>query len=79
VRLIIGNGMLIVAVGLAVGGVAALGATRLLEGFLYGVSAADPATFALVSAVLLAVALIAQGVPVARAMRVDPTVALRQE
>jgi putative ABC transport system permease protein len=79
VRLIIGNGMFIVGVGLTVGVVAALGATRLLQGSLYGVSTADPATFALVSAVLLAVALIAQAVPVARAMRVDPTVALRQE
>ena len=79
VRLIIGSGMMIVALGLAVGVGAALAATRLLQGLLYGVSATDPATFVVVSVALLAVALMAQGVPVARAMRVDPTVALRQE
>jgi putative ABC transport system permease protein len=79
VRLIIGSGMTIVALGLVVGVAAALATMRLLQGSLYGVSATDPATFLVVSAALLVVALIAQGVPVARAMRVDPTVALRQE
>ena len=57
----------------------AFAATRFLEGSLYDVSATDPATFAGVAAMLLVVALIAQAVPIARAMRVDPTVALRQE
>jgi putative ABC transport system permease protein len=79
VRLIVGGGMLVVALGLAGGVAVALAATRFLEGSLYNVSATDPATFVLVPVVLLAVALLAQAVPTARAMRVDPTVALRQE
>jgi predicted permease len=79
VRLIVGGGMLVVALGLAGGMAVALAATRFLEGSLYNVSATDPATFVLVPVVLLAVALLAQAVPIARAMRVDPTVALRQE
>src|SRR5205814_8645046 len=79
VQLIVGGGMLVVALGLAGGVAVALAATRFLEGSLYNVSATDPATFVLVPVVLLAVALLAQAVPVARAMRVDPTVALRQE
>jgi len=45
----------------------------------YGTSATDPATFAAVIAVLLLVTLVAQGIPLLRAMRVDPAVALRQE
>jgi predicted permease len=79
VRLIVGGGTAVVVLGLAIGLAAAFGATRLLEGSLYGVSPTDPATFATVSGVLLAVALLAQAVPVARATRVDPTIALRQE
>jgi putative ABC transport system permease protein len=46
---------------------------------LYGVSATDPATFAAVVGLLFLVTLTAQGIPIARAMRVDPAVALRQE
>ena len=57
----------------------ALAATRFLESSLYDVSATDPATFAAVAGVLLLVALVAQGVPIVRAMRVDPSVALRQD
>jgi len=79
VRLIVRSGMIVVGIGLAAGVAAALAATRLLQGSLYGVSATDPATFVLVAAVLVAVALVAQGVPIARALRVDPTEALRQE
>jgi putative ABC transport system permease protein len=54
-------------------------ASRVLDSSLYDVSAIDPATFAGVAAVLLIVALVAQGIPILRAMRVDPTVALRQD
>ena len=79
VRLVVGGGLPVVGAGLAAGLVVALAATRFLESSLYNVSATDPATFAGVAAVLLFVALIAQGVPVLRAMRVDPTVALRQD
>ena len=78
-RLIVGGGLAVVCAGLAVGVLIALAATRFLEGSLYNVSATDPATFLGVAVVLLAVALVAQSVPIARAMRVDPTVALRQD
>jgi putative ABC transport system permease protein len=79
VRLIVGSGMVVVVVGVAIGTAAALAATRLLAGSLYEVSATDPATFAFVPLVLIGVAALAQAVPIVRAMRVDPTVALRQE
>jgi putative ABC transport system permease protein len=79
VRLIVGGGLTVVCAGLAVGVLVAVAATRFLEGSLYNVSATDPATFAGVSVVLLLVALVAQGVPIARALRVDPSVALRQD
>jgi putative ABC transport system permease protein len=79
VRLVIGGGLAVVCAGLAVGLGLALAASRFLESSLYNVSATDPATFAGVAAVLLVVALVAQGVPIVRAMRVDPTVALRQD
>jgi putative ABC transport system permease protein len=78
-RLIVGSGLAVVIVGVGIGSATALATTRFLEGSLYEVSATDPATFALVPLVLIVVALIAQTVPIARALRVDPTVALRQE
>jgi len=78
-RLIIGNGLGVVVAGLAVGCVAAFAATRYLESSLFNVSASDPLTFAMVAIVLLAVTVVAQSVPVVRATRVDPSVALRQE
>src|SRR6185436_18562933 len=79
VRLIVGGGLAVVCAGLAAGVVVALVATRFLESSLYDVSAADPATFAGVAGVLLVVALVAQAVPIMRAMRVDPSIALRQD
>jgi predicted permease len=79
VRLIVGGGMLVVFVGVAAGCAAALAATRFLEGSLYNVSTVDAPTFVVVPLLLLAVSLLAQAVPIARAMRVDPTVALRQD
>jgi len=79
VRLIVGGGLAVVCAGLAVGVLLALAATRFLESSLYDVSATDPVTFIAVAGVLLGVALVAQGVPIARAMRVDPAIALRQD
>jgi predicted permease len=79
VRLIVGGGLTVVCAGLAAGLLLALAASRFLESSLYDVSTRDPATFAGVAAMLLLVALVAQGVPILRAMRVDPTVALRQD
>ena len=79
VSLVIGGGLTVVCSGLAAGLGLALAASRFLESSLYNVSTTDPATFAGVAAMLLLVALVAQGVPILRAMRVDPTVALRQD
>jgi putative ABC transport system permease protein len=79
VRLIVGGGLAVVSAGLVVGIVVAMAATRFLESSLFEVSATDPATFVAVAGILLLVALVAQGVPIARAMRVDPSIALRQE
>jgi putative ABC transport system permease protein len=79
VQLVVGGGMAVVGGGLAAGVLVAIAVTRYLEGSLYNVSATDPSTFAGVALMLLLVALAAQTVPVARAIRVDPTVALRQE
>ncbi len=68
-----------VVAGSAVGIAAALVATRLMRSMLYGVSPTDPTTFAVVTAVLLGVALVASAVPAMRAARVDPIAALREE
>src|SRR5271157_31406 len=77
--LVLKDGMALTAVGLAIGVLGALGLTRLLAGFLFGVSARDPWTLALVSLILAAVAAAACLIPARRATRVDPMVALRFE
>jgi putative ABC transport system permease protein len=66
-------------VGLVAGGVAALLLTRVLGAQLYNVSPTDPAVFGGVALALVAVAVLASGVPARRAARVDPAVALRSE
>jgi predicted permease len=78
-RLVVGEGMVLAAIGTAVGSTAALGLTRLMASLLYGVRPADPATLALVSLLLGGIALLACYVPAWRATRVDPMVALRYE
>jgi putative ABC transport system permease protein len=67
------------SVGAAVGLVCALIVSRVMAGVLYGVQPTDPVTFAGVAVVLIAVALVACYVPAQRAIRIDPTIALRQE
>jgi ABC-type antimicrobial peptide transport system permease subunit len=72
------RGMGTVAVGLAVGLVAAAAATRLLGGLLYGVGAGDPVSYAVAGAVVLAVALVACLPPARRAAATDPMTVLRE-
>jgi len=78
-RLVIGQGMALAIVGIAIGLVGAFALTRLLGTQLYSVRPTDPATFAGVSCLLAAIAFVATLVPALRATRVDPVVALREE
>ncbi len=70
---------ILIAVGVVIGMLGATGAARLMQGLLVGVKPVDPATYAAVGVTLAAVALTACYLPVWRAMRVDPVVALRDE
>jgi putative ABC transport system permease protein len=72
-------GLRLTGIGLVLGLAGALGATRLLSSLLYGVRSTDAITFAAISLILAAVALIASYLPARRATRVDPMVALRCE
>jgi ABC-type antimicrobial peptide transport system permease subunit len=78
-KLVLLLGARLVAIGIAVGLFASLGLSRALAGELIGVAPHDPATLALVTALLLATGLLACWVPARRATRVDPLVALRYE
>ena len=73
------RGMLLVAIGIAIGTACALALTRVLSTLLIGVGAADPSTFLGVTVVLACVALIACYLPARRASRIDPVTALRHE
>jgi putative ABC transport system permease protein len=78
-RLVVGEGMLLAAIGIACGLAGAAALTRLMRSFLFEVSPTDPATFALVSVLVALVALAAAGWPAWRAARIDPLRALRYE
>jgi len=78
-RLIVGQGARLAAVGIIAGVAGAFALSRVMAGLLYGVSATDPLTYAALAVVLAAVAVGACAVPARRAVRVDPAVALRAE
>ena len=79
VRLIVAQGMRVVSVGVAIGLVGALIASRLMTQLVYGVRVTDPTTYAGVAALLGAVALVASYIPARRATRIDPLVAMRTD
>jgi predicted permease len=78
-RLVLGQSLRLVIVGLALGILASLALTRLMTNFLYGVTATDPTIFLAVSILLITVGIVAGYFPARRAAAVDPMVALRYE
>jgi ABC-type antimicrobial peptide transport system permease subunit len=76
-RLVVGQGMRPVVLGIVIGVVLAGGASRLLASLVFGVGTRDPVTFVAVPAVLAIVAMVASVVPARRAIRVEPTKALQ--
>jgi putative ABC transport system permease protein len=79
VALILGHGLWYATIGLAIGIVAAVAATRAMRSIVFDVSTTDPATFGAVAVFVLLVAAFAGWIPARRAARVDPMVAMRGE
>ncbi|HXY31847.1 MAG TPA: ABC transporter permease [Gemmatimonadaceae bacterium] len=78
-RMVVGEALRLIVVGLAVGAAMALASTRLLNAFLFGLTATDPRTFAIAAALLASAALAAACLPAWRAARLDPMEALRED
>ncbi|HKW47204.1 MAG TPA: ABC transporter permease [Gemmatimonadaceae bacterium] len=77
IGMVVRQGIVLAALGVAMGGVASLLVTKALEQLLFGVTARDPLTFAVVAALLAAVSIVASFIPARRAARIDPLEALR--
>lgn len=77
-RMIVGQELRLILIGVALGATAALAVTRVISNLLFGVTATDPTTFVAVPLLLIAVALLASYLPARRALKVDPIVALRE-
>jgi putative ABC transport system permease protein len=78
-RLVIGQGLTLTLIGMAIGSLAAVALMRAMKSMLFGVSATDPLTYAAVAVLVAGVSLLACWVPARRAAKVDPMVALRCE
>ena len=78
-KLVVGSGLKLVLMGIALGLFGAFALTRLLSNLLYGIGATDPSTFVSMPLLLMAIAALASYVPARRAVKVDPLVALRSE
>jgi putative ABC transport system permease protein len=78
-RIVMSRGVALTATGVGIGAVLAWLVTRALGTLLYGVSATDPLTFALVAGLLAAVSVVACAIPAVRAARVDPMLVLREQ
>jgi putative ABC transport system permease protein len=77
--MVAGHGARLSAIGIGLGTLGAVGATRGLKGLLYGVSPSDPLTYIALGCGLLVVMLLASYLPARRALRIDPVIALRME
>lgn len=78
-KLVVGQGLKLVLIGVGISLVAAFILTRMMSSLLFGISASDPTTFIAISLVLITVAVLASYIPARRATRVDPMIALRYE
>ena len=78
-RLVVGQGMTVVGIGIAAGVAVAFGATRLMSSLLFNVGASDPSAYAGAGTLLFAVAMLACAVPALRAIRLQPAAVLRNE
>ncbi|HEX8163400.1 MAG TPA: ABC transporter permease [Pyrinomonadaceae bacterium] len=78
-KLAVGQGLKLVMIGVGVGLAASVVLTRVMSSLLFGISSTDPATFAVISLVLVGAGVLASYIPARRATKVDPMIALRYE